>query len=447
MGVKSTSRVQGRLDYLDSQEPGDASQATAIGVVERLLIEDDIDTFQKVSTGQISGTQSASILGTKVAQCLAKRTECSSPFQMSGSFDWVDAPNTDEHTASVISRKKQRIHAQTQVNHLPAQNCGGNGSSTRAGFVPECINDDLGVNSLKMPDPDGSSDNPYETYDIGPCTQMAAEAMEALSKASTVNCCVRDSECLDSSVLRRSSEKERKEDIISSVESPIENQIDRSSIKHPSKSKSRNLKIMSGKAKRGMDSGIMQGTIDHGLSEATTRSGADNSKFLGSDAVIHPKRKRTYMFISGSSKIQFNKASRSTTVATKSTEVADSSTAKTPGIFDPDFNQLAGLKEQPKSLQKKYNSSLTSRVPLRERNSTPKSRAQISEKTLKRGLLKSPGSRELASLFRNEVSPVLPSSRRRRNLSKIRVLFSQSMHKETIKLQTKVPTFCLVYKS
>jgi hypothetical protein len=283
--------------------------------------------------------------------------------------------------------------------------------------------------------------------EVGPCTRMAAEAMEALSKASTVNCCVRDSKCLDSSVLR-SLERERKEDIISSVESPIENQIGRSSIKHPSKSKSRrNPKIMSGKAKRGMDSGIMQGTINHELSEATTRSGADNSNFLGSDAVIHPKRKRTYMFISGSSKIQFNKASRSTTVATKSTEVADSSTAKTPGIADPDFNQLGGLKEQPKSLQTNYNSSLTSRVPLRELRSTPKSRAQISEKTLKRGLLKSPGSRELASLFRNEVSPVLPSSRRRRNMSKIRVLFSQSMDKETIKLQTKVPTFRLVYKS
>jgi hypothetical protein len=62
----------------------------------------------------------------------------------------------------------------------------------------------------------------------------------------------------------------------------------------------------------------------------------------------------------------------------------------------------------------------------------------MSKKPLKRGLLKSPNSRELASLFINEASPVLQSSRRRRNMAKVRVLFSQSMDKETIKMQTKV---------
>ncbi|GJN16779.1 hypothetical protein PR202_gb03800 [Eleusine coracana subsp. coracana] len=363
MGTMSTARILGRLDYLNSQEPGDESQATAIGVVERLLVEDDMDSFQKVSTDQISKTKPASILGTKVAQCLAKRAECSSPFQKSGSFNWVDAPDTDECSASVISRKKQRIHAKTPVKYLHAQSYGNHGSGNRADFVPECTDDDLGGNSYKMQEPVGSSDDLCEAYDIGPCTQMAAEAMEALSNASNVNCCVTDNEHLDSSILRRSSGKERKADKMPLVESPVDNRIGGSSIKHPSKSRDRkNPKLISGKAKTNIDNGIMQETVNPEVSKGIMRSGADKSNILGSDVVIHPKRKTTYMFISGNSKVQFNKASRSTTISTKSTEVTESSTAKTVGISDPDFNQLTGLKEQPKSLQKNHNSSLTGKI-------------------------------------------------------------------------------------
>ncbi|TVU34708.1 hypothetical protein EJB05_16555, partial [Eragrostis curvula] len=444
MGTVSTARVQEGLDYLNSEEPGDESQATAIDVVEKLLEEDDRDTSQKVRSDQISRTKLTPILGTKVAQCLAKRADLSSPFQKSGNFDWIDTPNNDECTASIISRKKQRIHAITQVKQLPAQRYGANGSGTRAGFLPEYTEDNSGENSFKQPEPVGSTDDLFDAYDVGPSTQMAAEAMEALSSASTVNFIVREDEHFDGSNLI-SLGKERNADKMPSVESPVENRIGGSSssfVKHPRKLGSRkHRKVISAKVKRSMGGGIMEGTISHEVSEGIMGSGADNSNFLGSDAVIHPKRKRAYMFISGSSKIEFNKASRSTTVTAKSREVADSSTRKTVSIPDPDFNQFAGLEEQPRSLQKDHNSSVTRRVPLRELNNTPKSSAHISKKPQQRGLLKSPGSRELASLFRNEVSPILPSSRQRRNMSKIRVLLSQSMDKETIKLQTKILTY------
>ena len=197
---------------------------------------------------------------------------------------------------------------------------------------------------------------------------------------------------------------------------------------------------MAGKAKGIVDSGSMQGAI-------TKASGASDSNILGSDAVIHPRRKRTYMFISRNSKIQFNKAGSSATFTSKTTEVIDSSTAKTlstPVPSGPDFNKHARVEKRSTSVQDHY-SSLTSRVPLRELNSTDtQSRTQMSKQSLKRGLLKSPGSRELASLFRNEASPVLQSSRQRRNMSKVRVLLSQSMDKETIKMQTKVVLNTLV---
>ncbi|KAK8454423.1 hypothetical protein SEVIR_5G453600v4 [Setaria viridis] len=439
----SSARVPGRLDYLNSQEPGDESQATAIDTVERLLVEDDIETSQKTSTDPISGIKPASILGTKVAQCLAQRAEYNSPLQKSGIFDWADNPNNDECTAIMISRKKQRIHANTQVKHLASQRYCGNGSSTRAGFISDCIGGVSGVDSFKKPEPVGSTDDLYEAYDIGPCTQMAAEAMEALSNASTVNYVVRDEAHPESSILGTNLGKESKADKICSVESQIQKRIVGSSSslkKHPRKSKNmKNPKQMAGKAKGNVDCGSIQGAINHEVSERTKGSGASDSNILGSHAVIHPRGKRTYMFISRSSKVQFNKVGSSTTFTSKSTEVADSSTAKPVSTCGPDFNKHARVEKQSTSAQEGHNSSLTSRVPLREINSTgPQSRTHMSKKPPKRGLLKSPNSRELASLFRNEASPVLQSSRRRRNMSKVRVLFSQSMDKETIKMQTKI---------
>ncbi|CAO1940885.1 unnamed protein product [Urochloa humidicola] len=446
----SSARVQGRLDYLNSQEPGDESQATAINTVERLLVDDDffdkevaddMETPQKTSTDPSSAIKSASMLGTKVAQCLAKRADYNSPLQKSGIFDWADTQNNDECTAVMISRKKQRIHANTQVKHLASQRCVGNGSSTRAGFVSGCIGGDSGMDYFKKPEPVGSADDLYEAYDIGPSTQMAAEAMEALSNASTVNCVVRENIHPESSI-RTNLGKERKADKICSVESPIQKRIGISSSslkRHPSKSKKvKNPKQEAGKVKS-VDSGSIQGAMNDEVSEGTKRSGSSDS-ILGSDAVIHPRRKRSYKFISRSSKVQFNKAGSSTTFTSKSREVADSSTAKTVSTIGPDFNKHAGVENRSTSAQD-HNSNLTSRVPLGELNSTcSQSRTRISNRSLKRNLLKSPGSRELASLFRNEASPVLQSSRRRRNMSKVRVLFSQSMHKETIKMQTKILT-------
>ncbi|KAL6613833.1 hypothetical protein ACP70R_036103 [Stipagrostis hirtigluma subsp. patula] len=441
MDTMSTKRVQGRLDYINSQEPGDESQATAMDIVDRLIMEDDIETSEKISTNQISRTKSACTLGTKVAQCLAKRTDCSSPLQKPGAFDWFDTPNNDECASSIMSRKKQRIHANTQVKHLASQTYGGSGSGTRT--LPECTDDDSGVDPFKKREPVGSTDDLYEAYDIGPCTQMAAEAMEALSNASTVNYVVREKSRPESSVLRTNSGKGSREDKICPAESPIQKRIGGSSSflsKRPSKTGNRkNPKKVAGKVKISMNNGIIHGTINHEVSEGTVGSGADDSNILSSDAVIHPKRKRTYMFVSGTTKVQFNKASRSPTLTAEGTEVADSSTAKTVGTSVPDLNQLPRLAKHSTSVQKDHESSLTSRVPLRELNNTgPKSRTRTSEKRVKKGLVKSPGSRELASLFRNEVPPILQSNRRRRSMSKVRVLFSQSMDKETIKLQTKI---------
>ena len=225
LGTMTSARVQGSLDYLNSQEPDDESQATAIDTVERLLVGDDIETSQKTSTDPISGIKPAPILVTKVARCLAKRAEYNSPLQKSGICDWADTPNNEECTAIMISRKKQRIHANTKVKHLASQRYGGNGSSTRAGFISDCIGGDSAADSFNKPEPFGSTDDLYEAYDIGPSTQMAAEAMEALSNASTVNCVVRENAHPESSALITNLGKERKADKIHSIEPPIQKRL------------------------------------------------------------------------------------------------------------------------------------------------------------------------------------------------------------------------------
>ncbi|CAM0885316.1 unnamed protein product [Alopecurus aequalis] len=516
----AAARECARLEYLNSQEPGDASQANAIGIVDMLLVEDDTEASPTITVEPVSATKSASTLGSKVAQCLAKKADHSYSLEKAGVFDWFDTPNHDDCITSNISRENAIVHVKNRISYLDSQRCDGYGSGTRAGAMLECIDEDSAMNCLKKPEPVCATDDLYEAYDIGPNTQMAAEAMEALFNGSTVSYNVREHEHLESSLWI-----ENKVDMIYSVNSPVQNQklsclpqssgemtsqltqlkLDneerpngKSSIplkNRPSKSKTRkNTKHVTGKAKRSIQSGVLSGGINYEVSEAMRESGADDSNIpclLGKDAVIHPKRKRTYTFTSGSSKVEFNKATRLTAERTKTTEVAELPEAKLSSIFDhntmkgikmihksylahqkepaasstdaslritttrskvrriqkeaSNFNQFGGtsttgLEKQSTSQQKDHDSSLKNRAPLRELNSTEsQSRTHTSKKPLKRGLLKSPGSRELAGLFMNEVSPVLPSSRRRkRHMSSVRVLFSQSMDSETIKDQTKI---------
>ncbi|KAL5219927.1 hypothetical protein ABZP36_024640 [Zizania latifolia] len=223
MYTMTSARRRARLDYLDSQEPSDGSQANAIDIVDRLLVEDDIETYQKISTDQITRAKSASTLGSK------------KPF---------------------------------------------NGA------------DDL-----------------YQEYDIGPNTQMAAEAMEALLNASTDSYDVRENDPESSTIVDMT--KGTKVDKTCAVHSPIQKRkvtylrqrsggvatqykhikVDdtvkengESSIsltKRPSTSKTRkDPKQMARKAKGNIVSGIVKRTIDHeilthfGLSVATAISEA-----------------------------------------------------------------------------------------------------------------------------------------------------------------------------
>uniref|UniRef100_A0A0D9VA31 BRCT domain-containing protein n=1 Tax=Leersia perrieri TaxID=77586 RepID=A0A0D9VA31_9ORYZ len=492
MHMMTSASESARLDYLNSQEPGDESQMNAIDVVDKLFVEDDIETYQNISTDQIMKAKSASTFSSGIAQCLVKKAECSFPLKKAGIFDWADTPTVDDCTTSIFSMENTRDHANNQVKHVDSQKCGGYGSGTRARPVLECIDEDSGTSCLKKPEPFSCTGDLYQEYDVGPNTQMAAEAMEALFNASTVSYDAKENERPEGSVVINMT-KGTKIDKTNAVHSPIQKRsgvateykqikVDdtprenaESSIsytKRPNMSKTRKYpKKMAGKGKGNIISGIIQRDIHHKVSEVITKSGTDDSNIplsLGADALIHPKRRRTYMFTSGSSKVEFIEAVKSTALRAKTTEVKQLSTAKTASISDRDtatgmrMSSHSSLADQEASAASSYfnplveifsvghekcsvpgkkghDSSLMHSVPLKELSSAePQARTCTSKKILKR-VLKSAGSRELASLLRNEVSPVLQSSRRRRrHMSTVRVLFSQSMDNETLNNQTKI---------
>ncbi|XP_040377864.1 uncharacterized protein LOC102704481 isoform X1 [Oryza brachyantha] len=495
MDIMTSARGCARLAYVNSQEPGDESQINAIDVVDGLLVEDDIETSQKISNDQITKAKSASTLGSVIAPWLAKRAECSFSLKRAGIFDWADIPTADDCRTSIVSMENTGDRANDQVKHVDSQRCCGYESGSRARPILECI-DEESVHCLKKPEPFSGTDDLYQEYDIGPNTQMAAEAMEALFNASTVCYDVKGTE--GSAVINMTTGT--KVDMACAVHSPIQKRKvtclrQRSGVateykqikvadavrengespfsyaKRPSMSKTRKYpKQMAGKAKGNIKSGIIQRDIDHEVSEVVTRSGTDDLHIplsLGTDALIHPKRRRTSMFTSGSSKIEFTESIKLTATRAKTTEVKQLSTAKRVSVSDRDtssgmrMSQHSSLSDHEASAASSYfnplgetsivrlgkrsipekkghGSNLMHSVPLRELNGAgPQARMLASKNTLKR-VLKSPGSRELASLFRNEVTPVLQSSRRRRHMSTVRVLLSQSMDSETLNDQTKI---------
>ena len=109
-------------------------------------------------------------------------------------------------------------------------------------------------------------------------------------------------------------------------------------------------------AKGSIHSTTIHGGTNHEVSEGIKGSGASDLNIVGSDIVMRLKRNRSYMFISRSLKVQFNKAGSSTTLRTKSKVVV--STTKPFSVPGPDLNQLTRVEKQFTSAQD-HNSSLT----------------------------------------------------------------------------------------
>ncbi|KAG1338573.1 hypothetical protein COCNU_04G008790 [Cocos nucifera] len=225
------------LAYIGSQEPGELSQANAMDVVDKLLSDYNAGLSLDIDTERTQGTSSFHVLVTRGAHCLAKRADRIWSVRRAGIFDWDDSLEDERQDGFLSNRndyfcKKQAsvcespsvslkpIHLNSKIiggahdmsGQKECRNCKhSNGTSL---MCPDpCLVPENPVSSKKLHVPEAKKKNIFkdvdewsnsksleqqleavdvvecieDVYDVGPNTQMAAEAMEALFCGSPVN--------------------------------------------------------------------------------------------------------------------------------------------------------------------------------------------------------------------------------------------------------------------
>ncbi|GFZ14057.1 BRCT domain-containing DNA repair protein [Actinidia rufa] len=94
------------LSYVDSQEPGELSQANALDFVDRFLTFNVMDCDQEFDIGRSNGGKSNPVSSAKGTQSLAKRTNLKNTAGERGIFDWDDS-REDEGGGEFFTKKKE----------------------------------------------------------------------------------------------------------------------------------------------------------------------------------------------------------------------------------------------------------------------------------------------------------------------------------------------------
>ncbi|CAH8361077.1 unnamed protein product [Eruca vesicaria subsp. sativa] len=184
------------LDYLDSQEPGDATQAEALGFVDQFLMDKDLD-FSPVSLPEASvRRKSPPFSGAKGRQSLAKRIKTMSPVKKMSVFDWDCEDQCDvsgPQKSQVIGAKKREDPVKDddpcenkKVSTHPTKRF-RQGNSAEHNKMEQASGLSQGIMLISQIDAqlqDKASkehSEPEEDFvDVGINTQIAAEAMSAL---------------------------------------------------------------------------------------------------------------------------------------------------------------------------------------------------------------------------------------------------------------------------
>ncbi|OVA04379.1 BRCT domain [Macleaya cordata] len=202
------------LSYVDSQEPGELSQANALDIVDRFLLVNNVECSQedKDYPGITVKGKSPSVPSAKGPQTLACRTNTRSPVGEVGIFDWVDS-REDEGGGDFFSKRKEVLFKSNEhgrksftqpkkPRHLNFRK-GKDSIRSDSRLMLQNLKEDH--NTVQIPEskakkilfeeldeqlnPEPSeqqlealdiSKSPPEMYDVGIDTQLAAEAMEAL---------------------------------------------------------------------------------------------------------------------------------------------------------------------------------------------------------------------------------------------------------------------------
>ncbi|GMY16516.1 pax-interacting protein 1 [Fagus crenata] len=80
-----------RLNYIDSQEPGESSEANALKFVDHFLSSNNVDLSPCVGHGKTFREKSPPVSSAKGPQSLAKRILLRTPIVKTGAFEWTDS--------------------------------------------------------------------------------------------------------------------------------------------------------------------------------------------------------------------------------------------------------------------------------------------------------------------------------------------------------------------
>ncbi|KAF2287728.1 hypothetical protein GH714_002470 [Hevea brasiliensis] len=186
------------LSYIDSQEPGESSQANAFACVQR-LIEENKSLFNEFDLGKNSKGKPNFVSIAKGPQILAKKTNDRGINEKTGIFDWDDLQE-DEGGGDIFCRRKEEFFGSTNLGkrsfiktqkakgkQLVLHNTKLNKKKTpeaemniRKNLVSKFDEQSNIATSVGQLEAGLARNNMPEGLDVGLDTQMAAEAMEAL---------------------------------------------------------------------------------------------------------------------------------------------------------------------------------------------------------------------------------------------------------------------------
>ncbi|KAG5381595.1 hypothetical protein IGI04_033065 [Brassica rapa subsp. trilocularis] len=188
-GFQGSSRIaaddshgQG-LDYLDSQEPGDATQAEALGFVDQLLMDKDLNLSPPVNLQETSlRRKSPPLSGAKGRQSLAKRIKTMSPTKKMSVFDWdcddqcdVSGPRNSPVNGGNVTCFKKR-EASVKDDDL----CEDKKVLAKRYMQKDSAEHNKMDAQLQEKASKEHSEPEEDFVDVGINTQIAAEAMSAL---------------------------------------------------------------------------------------------------------------------------------------------------------------------------------------------------------------------------------------------------------------------------
>lgn len=236
-GVQGSSRITANshgpgLDFLDSQEPGESTQADALGFVDHFLMDKDLN-LSPVDLPEYSlRRKSPPVSGAKGCQSVAKRIESRSPTRKMSVFDWgsdqcdVSNPQNSLVTrASITCSKRREDHVadddpgmkkrsmdlceNRKVSTHPTQRFMQNSAAKHHKMeqTSGLSHDILFSSQMDAQLQDKASKEQWEPVedfiDIGINTQIAAEAMNTLLYAP----CSKDEACESDPIPGRISER------------------------------------------------------------------------------------------------------------------------------------------------------------------------------------------------------------------------------------------------